>query len=271
MGTSTRNKGQSGYSPLVPSWLEGEEILSTADGPAAQAPKTVIPQDADPNRFRGPRTSFTNFINSGGRNTNSARSGISNYISRSLGGSSKATQRLGSARGSTARLHSVLNVLSSGGGVQEIARRLSIENLEGLPAKQFFLKIAEFICPDGGPNDEGMVRSSYFEVISDPTLAAKTTEQLSEEDCESVLKNFMSRTIMEHILNDIGNRTIVLPDDIDTVSHIEDTVRQIIKQDVSDAFVEVHSSNIRVTNDVAQNITDSIYHRTFELLEGLGE
>ena len=67
MGTSTRNKGQSGYSPLVPSWLEGEEILSTADGPAAQAPKTVIPQDADPNRFRGPRTSFTNFINSGGR------------------------------------------------------------------------------------------------------------------------------------------------------------------------------------------------------------
>lgn len=271
MGTSTRNKGQSGHSPLVPSWLEGEGNISSADGSATQTSDTVIPQDADPNRFRGPRTSFTYFINSGGRYTNSARNGISNYISRSLGGSSKATQRLGSARGSTARLHSVLNVLSSGGGIQEIARQLSIDNLEGLHAKQFFLKIAEFICPDGGPNDEGMVRSSYFEVISDPNLATKTTEQLSAEECESVLKNFMSRIIMEHILNDIGNRIIVLPDDIDTVSHIEDTVRQIIKQDVSDAFVEVHSSNNRVTNDVAQSITDRIYQRTYELLEGLGE
>ena len=65
-------------------------------------------------------------------------------------------------------------------------------------------------------------------------------------------------------------KTIVLPDDIDTVSHIEDTVRQIIKQDVSDAFVEVHTSNTEVTNEVAQSITDRIYQKTFELLEGIG-
>jgi len=270
MGTSTRNKGQNGHSPLIPTWLDGDGNTSPADGVITQNPVGSIPPDADPNRFRGPRTSFTNFINSGGRSSSSARTAVSNYVSRSLGGSARATQRLGSGRGSAIRLHDILNVLSTGGGIQEIAKQLSIDNLEGLPAKQFFLKIAEFICPDGGPNDEGMVRSSYFDVISDPVLASKTTEQLSGEECESVLKNFMTRLIMEHILNDIGNKTIVLPDDIDTVSHIEDTVRQIIKQDVSDAFVEVHTSNTEVTNEVAQSITDRIYQKTFELLEGIG-
>ncbi len=270
MGTSTRNKGQNGHSPLIPSWLEGEEHTSLADDETSKNAMSGIRPDADPNRFRGPRTSYTYFINSGGRSLGSARTAISNYVSKSLGGSSRAVQHLGAGRGSTTRLHSVLDVLSSGGGVGEIARQLSIDNLEGLPAKLFFLKIAEFICPDGGPNDEGMVRSAYFEVISDPALATKTTEQLTGEECELVLKSFMSRLIMEHILNDIGNRTIVLPDNIDTVSHIEDTVRQMIKQDVSDAFVEVYTSNTEVTNEVAQSITDRIYQKTFELLEGIG-
>lgn len=271
MGTSTRNKGRNGHSPLVPSWLEESNGMQSSNGTEMQIPMTVIPVNADSNRLRGPRTLFTNFVNSGGRDTGSARRAISYYVSRSLGGSSNAVQHLGSARRSTAKLHGVLSILSGEGGVQEVARLFSIENLEGLPATLFFIKVAEFICPDGGPNDEGMVRSSYFETINDPLLASKTTEQLTGEECEEVLKNFMSHIIMEHIENDIGSQVIILPDDVDTVSQIEDKVRQIIKQDVSDAFVEEHTNNVAITNEVAQIITDRIYKKAFELLEGLGD
>lgn len=270
MGTSTRNRGQSGHTPLVPSWLEDDDgFNSVADGETQTS--TVIPPIADPDRFRGPRSSFTQYINGGGRNSGSMRKTISTYVRRSLKGSNNATKRLGSARISAGKLYGVLITLSNGGGVQEIEKLLSLDHLEGLPAKQFFIRIAGFICPDGGPNNEGLARSAYFETIADQSLDNKTTEQLTSEECESVLKNYISRVIMENILNDIANKAILLPDDIETVSHIEDAIKQMIKQDVSDAFVEVLANCKGITNEGAQGITDKVYQKTYELLERLSD
>lgn len=268
MGTSTRNKGQSGHTPLVPSWLE-EDTQFVPDQPITQN-LTTIPPNGDENRFRGPRTSFTHYISEGGRDSGSMKRTISSYVNRSLGGSLKATTRLGTARGSTARLYGILNNLS-GGGAKEIAQQLSLGNIEGLPASDFFVKIAAFICPDGGPNDEGIARSAYYDAIADdPDLYGKPTESLTHEECESVLQNFMSKVVLEQLMNDIANKTITLPNNINEVAHIEEKVEQMIKQSVSDAFVDVRNRNIQITNSEAQKITDSIYQKTYEILEGLG-
>lgn len=267
MGTSTRNKGQSGHTPLVPSWLEGD---GAAIGEESQV-TTVnepIPPDGDANRFTGPRGAFTKYISGSGRDGGSMRNAISQYVGHSLGGSSKATTRLGSARNSTARLYNVLNTLSRSGGISEISRQLSINNLEGLSASKFFTQIASFICPDGGANDEGIARSAYFDTIADnPELFKKSTEELTAEECSSVLQNFMCKVVMEHVMNDIANKTITLPDDIDEVSRIEDLVEQLIKQSVSDAFAEIKQNNVQITNNKAQEITDLIYQKTYEILE----
>lgn len=271
MGTSTSNRGPNGHTPLVPSWLEGDNANQPIGVESQPSEPLPIPQNADENRFRSPRTSFTYYANSSGRDVRSAKRGISNYVSHSLGGSRKALQHLGSARTSTARLHGVLNILSSGGGVREVARILSLDNLERLPAKLFFIRIAEFICPDGGPNDEGMARSSYFEVISAPELSGKMTEELTRDECESVLKSFMSRVITEKIENDIARQILFLPGTVDEVSQMEDTIRQMIRQDVSDAMTEAHTTNQEITSDFAQETTDIIYQSTFALLEGLGD
>lgn len=266
MGTSTRNKGQSGHTPLVPSWLEGDNMAQTA------APIESIPPNGDVNRFTGPRRAFTQYVSGGGHDGSSMRNTISRYVSRSLGGSSRATMRLGSARSSTARLYGVLNTLSGNGGVREIARQLFISNLEGLPASEFFVQIASFICPDGGVNDEGIARSAYFETIAEnPELFDKSTEELTIDECSSVLQNFMCRVVLEHVMNDIANKTITLPDDIDEVSRIEGLVEQLIKQSVSDACAEVQHNNVQMTNNKAQEITDSIYQKTYEILEGQGD
>ena len=215
---------------------------------------TTIPPNGDENRFRGPRTSFTHYISEGGRDSGSMKRTISSYVNRSLGGSLKATTRLGTARGSAA-----------------IAQQLSLGNIEGLPASDFFVKIAAFICPDGGPNDEGIARSAYYDAIADdPDLYGKPTESLTHEECESVLQNFMSKVVLEQLMNDIANKTITLPNNINEVAHIEEKVEQMIKQSVSDAFVDVRNRNIQITNNEAQKITDSIYQKTYEILEGLG-
>ena len=271
MGTSTSNRGPNGHTPLVPSWLEEDNTNQSAGVDSQPGVSLPIPQNADANRFRGPRASFTYYANSSGRDVGSAKRGISNYVSRSLGGSRSALQHLGSARSSTAKLHGVLNILSSGDGVREVARMLALDNLERLPAKQFFIRIAEFICPDGGPNDEGLARSEYFDVISEPELAGKTTEELTKEDCESVLKNMMSRVITEKIENDVARQNLFLPGTVDEVSEMEDTILQMIRQDVADAMTEARASNQEITSKFAQEATDKIYQSTFALLEGLGD
>lgn len=271
MGTSTRNKGQSGHTPLVPSWLEGDSVAVDKE---AQTGTTIgpIPPDGDASRFTGPRGAFTQYISGGGRDGSSMRNAISRYVSRSMGGSSRATTRLGSARNSTARLYGVLNTLSANGSVREIARQFSIRNLEGLPASKFFVQIASFICPDGGADDEGMARSAYFDTISDnPELFEKSTEELTTDECSLILQNFMCKVVMEHVMNDIANKTITLPDDIDEVSRIEGLVEQLIKQSVSDAYADVQQNNAQMTDNKAQEITDLIYQKTYEILERQGD
>ena len=87
----------------------------------------------------------------------------------------------------------------------------------------------------------------------------------------SILQKYMSKVIMEHIKNDIANKIIILPNDINEISHIEGSVEQLIQQSVADAFAEVQQNNLQMTNTKAEQITDSIYKKTYEILEGQGE
>ncbi len=278
MGTSTRNSGQSGHNPLVPTWLEGDlsssgpEQINPLSSPmldGSQQPIRPIPPDGDPNRFRGPRTSFTHFTFGGGRDSSSMRRGISHYISRSLGGSSNATKRLGSSRTSTARLYGILHTLSGPNGLREVAKLLSIDNLGGLQASQFFIRVAEFICPDGGPEDEGISRSAYFDTVADnPALMNKPTESLTKEEIDSILQRFMSKVVMQQIMNGIANNTIRFSETLDEIAHIEDAVEQLIVQSVADAFAQIKNDNTALTNEIAKEMTDRVYQRTFDILEG---
>ena len=63
----------------------------------------------------------------------------------------------------------------------------------------------------------------------------------------------------------------VLPNDINEISHIEGSVEQLIQQSVADACAEVQQNNLQMTNTKAEQITDSIYKKTYEILEGQGE
>lgn len=269
MGTSTRNKGQSGRTPLVPSWLEE----GASDG-GTQDTKVMnpIPQDGDINRFSGSRRTFTQYVSGGGRDGSSMRGTVSRYITNGLGGSSRATTRLGSARSSTAKLYGILNSLSGTGGVREIAHQLSLGNLEGLQASEFFIRIAEFVCPDGGTNDEGLARSAYLDsIVDNAELYEKQTEELTVDECSSVLEKFIGKVILEHIMNDIANQIITLPNDVEQVSLIEGLVEQHIVQSVSDAYAEMKQNKQQMTNKKAQEITDLIYQKTYQILESEGE
>lgn len=284
MGTSTRNSGQSGHNPLVPTWLDysvpfnsGYQVILPQQPSAElqqpiQLPIQPIPPNADANRFRGPRISFSHFVSSGGRNTSTMRKGVSSYVRKSLGGSSNATKRLGSSRVSTARLYGFLHSLSGPDGFQNVARLLSLDTLVGLSAAEFFIRLAEFVCPDGGSEDEGISRSAYYDVVADnPDIMDKNVEDLTENEIESISQRYMTKVVMQQIMNGIANNSIRFSETLEQVSHIEDAVEEFIGQSVSDAWAELKQNNVQMTNEWAKEITDEIYLKVFEILEGLGD
>lgn len=284
MGTSTRNSGQSGHNPLVPTWLDysasfnsGHQVIlpqqpSVQLQQPIQLPIQPIPPNADANRFRGPRTSFSHFISSGGHNSSTMRNGVSSYVGRSLGGSSNATKRLGSSRASTARLYGFLHSLSGPDGFQEVARLLSLDTLVGLPASEFFIRLAEFVCPDGGSEDEGISRSAYYDVVADnPDIMDKAIEDLTEDEIDSISQRYMTKVVMQQIMNGIANNLIRFSETLEQISYIEDAVEELIGQSVSDACAALKQNYVEMTNERAKEITDGIYLKVFEILEGLGD
>lgn len=266
MGTSTHNGGQKGGTPLVPSWLQpsDENMQNEMSG-------TQIPPMGNADRFTAPRGKFTRYINSGGRDSSLGQKSISNYISKSLSGSSNATQRMGAARSSTARLLSIAGAFASG-GARAVEQYLSIKNLSHKTACEAFIAITDFICPDGGPQDEGIARSAYISAIEEsPDIATIKFEDLTAEQILIIVERTMANAIFSRITNDIGNKIILLPQDRTTSDSIIVQMKDFVKGSVSDAVanLDIQAGNIKQGDSL--KIVDQVYKEAFDIMVSAGE
>lgn len=270
MGTSTHNGGQKGSTPLVPSWLDQPDE-GTSNDTMPNSGNGQIPPIGDAERFREPRGEFTRYINSGGRNSSLGRKSVSNYIRNSLGGSSNATRRMGAARSSSARLLNVARVFASG-GARAVEEYLSIENLSNKTANEAFIAITDFVCPDGGPQDEGIARSAYISAIEEsPEIAETKFEDLNSDQIMVIVERTMANAIFNRITNDIGNKIILLPQERSTSDNLIIQVKDFVKRSVSDAVtdLEVKAGNIRQGDSL--KIVDQVYKTAFDIMVSAGE
>lgn len=270
MGTSTHNGGQKGGTPLVPSWLDQpnentwNENLSGING-------SQISPIGDVDRFTIPRGEFTRYINSGGRNSGLGRKSVSNYISKSLGGSSNATRRMGSARNSTARLLNIAGAFASG-GAKAVEQYLSVQNLSHKTASDAFVTITDFVCPDGGPQDEGIARSAYISAIEEsPEIATINFEDLTFEQIILIVERTMTNAIFNRITNDIGNKIILLPQDRTVSDSIIAQMKDFVKGSVADAManLDIKAGNIRQIDSL--RVVDQVYMKAFDIMVSVGE
>ncbi len=272
MGTSTHNSGQKGGTPLVPSWLD--EPLDGNNEPQDINPGDNNYQDENvgmPDRFSMPRNEFTRYINSGGRNTSQGRKSVSNYVKNSMGGSSNATKRLGAARSSSARLLSVAGVFAAG-GAKAVEQYLSVNNLAGKKACDAFIAITDFICPDGGPADEGIARAAYISAIEDsPEIANVRFEDLSVPQIMLIVERSMVNVILGRIENDIANKVIMLPQDISIANSIISQMKDFIGGAISDAIVKVGVDVGKLEQGKSLKIVDSVYKTAFDIIVSVGE
>jgi hypothetical protein len=202
--------------PVIPQNLDGDESApnspQTAQNPDGDEKQpNNNPTQQDPKRFLAARSNFTRYTNGGGSSAGNLRRAVSSYIRHAARGSQNATKRLGSARSTTAKLLSVIGGFASG-GVFVTARLLHLGDIIGKSAKDAFLRIMDFVCPDGGSTDEGITRSAYIEALSEmPDWENKQIETLTPPEFLAFTEIYMSDVIEGRIVNDIGNKVLSLP------------------------------------------------------------
>ena len=236
MGTSTHNGGQKGGTPLVPSWLQDpDENMQNETLQGVNG--NQIPPTGDAERFTAPRGEFT----------------------------------MGAARSSTARLLNIAGAFASG-GARAVEQYLSIENLSHKTASDAFIAITDFVCPDGGPQDEGIARSAYISAIEEsPEIATIKFEDLTSEQIMVIVERTMANAIFSRITNDIGNKIILLPQDRATSDSIIVQMKDFVKGSVSDAVANLNIQTGNIRQGDSLRIVNQVYKEAFDIMVSAGE
>ena len=288
MGTSSAFGGQSGGTPLVPSWLGDDGAPSAApdgtgpDGQSsggADSPPTpsTLPQDApippvaDPSRFMAARSNFSRFVGSGGTDRRSLGRAVSRYVSSSTGGVRTAAARMGASRHTGSRL---LRFLSDAvaRGTAEALRAMNLDVLAGRPIEEIFLGLADYVCPDGGSIDEGVAREAFIETIADLAGTGITDlDDLTADQMQTVFELYATNAIEARLCNDIGKKAITLPSNARDVARVQAELHDFIQRGVADALTAARVTIAALTPERVFEFVSDIYEQAFAILQSMGE
>lgn len=280
MGTSTPSPGQEPGTPLVPSWLDDlDAVQPTPDTPPEEAELVVLEPLAEPlrppvetsplaDRFRAPRTNFTNYLTSGNRGA--LRRAASGYVKRASGGSRRATQRMGAARATGGRLLGVLRDVQRQ-GVDTTLRQLNLTELIGRPVVDVLVGLIDFVCPSGGRQDEAIARDAAFDALDRFLEQHPDIDTVEGANLGVLLEEFLTCSVEERLLNDIGTQVIALPDDVQAVNDAEAEVQSLIRGAVQDAVFADIADIEAVGSDELTAVIDTVYEAAFDYLANLRE
>ena len=134
------------------------------------------------------------------------------------------------------------------------------------------LAIADFVCPDGGPQDEGIARNAYITAIEEsPEIALIPFEELSAEQMLLIVQKSMANVVCGRILNDIGNKIIMLPDDIDVAEKLVVQIKEFIQGAISDAFSDLKVDVNNLSQHQSIGIVNKVYRKAFEIMARVGD
>lgn len=288
MGTSNPFDGQSGNSPLVPSWVgDGESVPGASDGTGQNGqqpdgdspptgspmppPRAPIPPIADRRRFTSARNNFSRFARSGGDDRRRLGRAVSQYVSSSTGGTRTAVARMGSSRGAGGRLLGFLSDVATQ-GADAALRTLNLDVLAGRPIEEIFLGLVDYVCPDGGSIDEGIAREAFIETIADLAGAGITDlDGLTAEQMQTVFELYATNAIEARLCNDIGNKAITFPSDSLAAAQVEEQLHDFIRRGVADALAAADVAATALTPETVLKFVEGIYEEAFRILKIMGD
>ena len=263
MGTSTPFGGPGNKSPLIPSWLEGDDSIAPADKPP-------IPAAGEDRRLSVARGNMTRFAGSGGSDRASLGRALSDYVRKS-GSARQAAQRMGASRTTGVNLIGFLNSLGAQ-GLDATLQEFNLSAMAGAPAVNVFLALTEHICPNSGSVDDGIAREAYLETIAE--LASEGLTDLSSfnaDQLDVVFELFATHAIEARICNDIGTKLITKALSANNALDVEKQLRDFIRGAVADALTRARAYSPVVTQGQVQAFVDEVYESAFSILQALGD
>lgn len=288
MGTSGPSSGSGSGTPLVPSWLDGEDssALPGGDAPSApgdsdddqglstspeSSPKPPIPPLGTPERFRSARTNFSRFAGSGGSDGRALRRAVRDYVRSGTGGSANAVRRMGPARSAASNALGVFRGIQRD-GVQETLRRLNLESFVGKPIQDIFVGLTEVICQDGGTIDEAITRDAWLETIATlDHFDIENSDALSADQTQEVFLSFVAHTVEARLYQEIGVNGFKFSEDLQDIEGFDKQFRDYIERSVRDSFTSDLSDMAGFSDNEVRDIVDKTYPDAWDLLETLGD
>ena len=73
------------------------------------------------------------------------------------------------------------------------------------------------------------------------------------------------------MLNDIGNKIIMLPDDIDIAEKLVAQIKEFVQGAISDAVSDLKVDVNNLSQHQSIDIVNEVYRTTFEIMAGIGD
>lgn len=287
MGTSGSTSGSGSGTPLVPTWLNGQDISPLPGGDGPSVPDDGGPdaqpdsQDGDqkphilpalqPEGFRSARTNFSRFANSGGSDRRALRRAVRDYVRQGTRGSGYAVQRMGTSLSAASNALSVFRGIQRD-GVQETLRRLNLENLSGRGFQDVFIGLTEVICRDGGSVDEAIARDAWLETIAVmEEFGIEDLDALSQDQIKEVFLSFIAHTIEARLYQEIGVNGFRFSENLDDIDGFDEQFRDYIERTMRDSFTGDLAQLSQMTDQSIREVVDKTYLEAWDLLQLLGD
>jgi hypothetical protein len=277
MGTSAASSGPKNDSPLIPTWcgeLPNEDELDSSDIPKDGSDESqvegepVLPEISpppDPKRFRAPRAGFTSFARTGDRN--SLNRALGQYVGSASGGSRSAAHRMAGPQRTASRILSFAQAVAAV-GTPEALKQFGLKDCQGKPVDEILPKLIDALCHDpGGSIDEGIARDALADAIADLSeQGLDLADEFSEEQLRELFIGFVSNSIKDRVINDVGVNSLAVPDDTLAVQGIEATLSAVISGCVRDAVGGPLSDYGSIGSQQLAKVTREIYEAAYNLI-----
>ncbi len=292
MGTSATSKGPGSGTPLLPTWLDEPPIappfpvmppplvMPLPPGvkpplPVAPTPAKAPPQKIEPatetQRYRAPRRAFGSYVRSG--NTESLGRALRDYVRNSSGGARTASRRMAVPKRAASRILAFSQAVQAN-GTRDALATFGLAGLAGRPIADIYPQLIDALCgtEDGGLTDEAIARNALTEAVAeicDEGMAEGA--EFTAEELHELFIRYVSLTIFDRVITDIGQSAISLPADVADVQALEtevlDTIRGAVRDSIGTRLTSVGS----MSQQQLSGATDEIYQFAFELIAVRGE
>jgi hypothetical protein len=178
---------------------------------------------------------------------------------------------MGASKAVTKNLLAIARDIQTGGAAQAL-QRFNLRDVAGRPAADVFLSLMEIMCPPGGSISEAISRQAMLEAINHLADAGATNfDALTTGQWEEFILDFVSGSIEEKIIGEIGSHLIDLPPTIDDVIQLEAQLHDFISGSVRQTLVGKLTNLSGLTDADIATTVNSVYEAAFNYLSLMGD